>query len=111
MRLLHNGTVVVSELEVASSFAQRSKGLLGRASLPENQGLWIKRCNSIHTWFMRFAIDAVFVDSSLHVIHVYRNLPPWRVTLPRLKATSVIEVAAGTLPLTLNPGDQLYVES
>lgn len=111
MRLLHNGTVLIKEVEVANSFAERSRGLLGRASLPENQGLWIKRCNSIHTWFMRFAIDAVFVDSSLRVVHIYRNLPPWRVTLPRLKATSVIEVAAGTVPPDLNPGDQLYVES
>ncbi len=111
MHVTHEGRIVINELEVASSFAQRCKGLLGRASLAIGRGLWIQSCNSIHTFFMRFPIDAVFVDSSMRIVYIYRNLPPWRITLPRLKATSVIEVAAGTIPSTLNPGDQLHVES
>lgn len=114
MKSVHLGdesTTMATDLKTAIGFLARSKGLLGRRSLTPGEALWIKRCNSIHTFFMRFPIDAVFVDSSLKVIHVYRALPPWRITRPHLRASSVMEFSAGTISKDLKPGDQLYVES
>lgn len=88
---------IASDLKTADSLFSRTKGLLGRKSLPEGEGLWIKRCNSIHTAFMKFPIDVLFVDKDLKVIHMYENLKPWRITRLHFRATSVIELPAGTL--------------
>jgi uncharacterized membrane protein (UPF0127 family) len=114
---LHNRTssqVIAENLRIADSMLARAKGLLGEKSLPEGHTLWIKAgfapCNSIHTWFMRFAIDAIFVDRKLVVKAVYQNLRPWRMTMPALGADSVFELPAGTLarhPVAI--GDQLHV--
>ena len=65
--------------EVARTFWQRFMGLMGRRSLPEGEGLLILRCNSIHTFFMRFPIDATFLDRDDNVVKVVRNIRPWRL--------------------------------
>jgi uncharacterized membrane protein (UPF0127 family) len=104
------GTEIASQVRVAETFFARTKGLLGASSMAPRSTLWIKRCNSIHTCFMRFAIDAVFVDRALKVKAVYRNLPPWRMTWPAWGANSVFELPAGTLKMTpIDVGDELYV--
>ena len=64
--------------EVAETFAQRAKGLIGRTPLPPGTGLLIKRCNCIHTFFMRFAIVATFLDGAGKVVKTVRNIRPWR---------------------------------
>lgn len=108
-------TEVAGHVEIADSFWSRSRGLLGRDSLAEGHALWIQgtrlvACNSIHTWFMRFAIDAVFVDRDLRVRKIYRDLGPWRVTIPASGAFSVFELPAGALAgQTIEVGDQLHV--
>jgi uncharacterized membrane protein (UPF0127 family) len=105
-----SGIEVASEVEVASGFFSRMAGLLGRPSMAKGSALWIKRCDSVHTWFMRFSIDAVFVDERLVATRVYRNLRPWRVTLPQLARRSVFELPAGTLAeRPVARGDQLHV--
>lgn len=107
-----NAPVLASKLETANTLVSRTKGLLGRSNLPNGQGLWIKRCNSIHTFFMRFPIDAVFVDDKLHVVSIYQNLKPWRMTWVHLKASSVFELPAGTLKTTaVKVGDRFKVET
>lgn len=88
---------IASDLKTADTLLSRTKGLLGRASLPQGEGLWIKRCNSIHTAFMKFPIDVLFVDKDLKVVSVYENLKPWRITRLHFSASSVIELPAGTL--------------
>ncbi|MNJ92789.1 hypothetical protein D3C87_104630 [compost metagenome] len=101
---------LIENLEVARTFWTRGKGLLGRQSLPENQALWIHRCNSIHTYFMKFAIDCVFVDRNLKVKAIYRDVRPGRLILPVWGASSVIEMASGTTSkLQISVGDQLNV--
>ncbi len=105
--------VLAIQLGTADTLVTRTKGLLGRSSLPAGEGLWIKRCNSIHTFFMRFAIDAVFVDDSLKVVSMYQDLKPWRMTWLHLTASSVFELPAGTLKDSasdLEVGDQLSIE-
>lgn len=115
-RLLNKSTSqeIATNVRVADSMFTRAKGLLGEKSLPEDETLFIQGsiipCNSIHTWFMRFPIDVVFVDKSLVVKAVYKNLGPWRMTPPVLGAHSVFEFAAGALSnKTVSIGDQLYV--
>lgn len=105
--------VLASKLETADTLVSRTKGLLGRQELPTGEGLWIKRCNSIHTFFMKFAIDAVFVDRNLKVVAVHRDLKPWRVTWPHLRATSVFELPSGTLRSAsdLEAGAHLVIEA
>lgn len=106
---------IARSVQVADSFVCRAIGLLGKSHLSSGHSLWIKGsrwmgCNSIHTWFMRFAIDVVFVDQNLKVKAVYKNLPPWRMTIPVRGAQSVFELPAGTLStIQTEVGDQLYV--
>jgi uncharacterized membrane protein (UPF0127 family) len=101
---------LIPRLEVADTFATRGKGLLGRSTLATEEALWIHHCNSIHTFFMKFAIDCVFVDRNLKVKKVYHGVRPWRLVLPVLGASSVIEMASGTAAsLKINVGDQLHV--
>ena len=64
--------------EVAKSFFQRLKGLMWRKCLPPGEGMLILKCNAIHTCFMRFAIDATFLDRDDNVVKVVRNIRPWR---------------------------------
>ncbi|EQC51248.1 hypothetical protein M901_1095 [Bacteriovorax sp. DB6_IX] len=72
-------------------------------------GLLIRPCNSIHTFFMRFSIDAVFLNKDFKVIRIYRDLKPWRMTTIIWKANQVLELRAGTLPDNVKEGDSLTV--
>ena len=65
--------------EVARSFRARLKGLIGRQSLPPGRGLLILKCNAIHTFFMRFPIDATFYDREDRVVKTVRDIRPWRL--------------------------------
>ena len=112
MRLMKNdGTLIAEPLEVATSVVSRGLGLMGRARLPERGGLLIERCNGIHMMFMRFPIDAVFLDRSGRVLRVYRRLPPWIGLVPFVsRADRVAELPAGTADrLGIRPGDELRV--
>lgn len=81
--------------EVARSFWARARGLIGRRGLPPGQGLLILRCNAIHTFFMRFAIDATFYDRQGRVVKTVRNIRPWRpIVWGGFRAVKVLETAA-----------------
>jgi uncharacterized protein len=88
------GTVVCEKAELADGSLQRMRGLLGRKSLPAGDGLLLQPAPSIHTAFMRFAIDAVFLDRDSVVVKVVDFLAPWRAASAR-QARSVLELAAG----------------
>lgn len=64
--------------KVADTLFSRFLGLMGKRDLPEGEGLLIERCNAIHTHFMRFSIDAIFLDAEDRVVKTVRNIPPWR---------------------------------
>ena len=101
------GAVVAARVETASDFASRSQGLLGRARLAEGEGLWIVPCPMIHTFFMKFPIDAVFLDRGLTARRVVENLRPWRLSPWVFSAHSVLELAGGTLRGAVRVGDRL----
>ena len=67
------------EAEVARSFGARVRGLIGRRGLAPGEGLLILKCNAIHTLFMRFSIDATFLDAQNRVVRVVRDIRPWRL--------------------------------
>ncbi|HEY2029453.1 MAG TPA: DUF192 domain-containing protein [Myxococcales bacterium] len=99
MKLVHeeSGFVLAEEVERAKSVLARLKGLLGRDSLATGHALVIEPCTSIHTCFMRFAIDVLFVDRDGRVVRAISNLPPWRLTRIYPSAALVVELPAGTL--------------
>ncbi|MCB0340603.1 MAG: DUF192 domain-containing protein [Pseudobdellovibrionaceae bacterium] len=104
-----NNTICENVIEATSLF-DRARGLLGYQSLTSDSTMWIAKCNSIHTWFMKFPIDVVFVDRGLVVKKVITNLRPWRITFPVWSADSVFEFNAGIAKnQNIQPGDQLYV--
>jgi uncharacterized membrane protein (UPF0127 family) len=112
MRLVEtdSGRVVVADLEVARTTWSRFVGLMGRPSLGSGAGLWIEPCNSIHMFFMRFAIDVLFLDRRRRVKKVMLNLKPWRVSPIVFGARTVVELPAGTLADRGLVGSQLTLE-
>lgn len=76
----------------------RAVGLLGRRSWPRARALWLNPCRAIHTFGMRFDIDAVFLDAEGRVTRVVRRLRPWRTASGGPGTASVLELAGGALP-------------
>jgi uncharacterized membrane protein (UPF0127 family) len=105
------GTVLAERCRVASSVRDRMVGLLGTAELGAGQGLLIERTQSIHMFFMRYAIDAVFIDASGRVTKVVANLPPWRVVGWARRARDCVELPAGAAAAARTAaGDRLAFE-
>jgi uncharacterized membrane protein (UPF0127 family) len=106
---IDDGRVLLDQLRFARSMSTRMKGLLGRRSLDEGEGLAFRE-KSIHMLFMRMPIDAVFCDSELRVVKVAANLRPWRFAACK-RARFVLEIAAGDAErLGLEPGVALRAE-
>jgi uncharacterized membrane protein (UPF0127 family)/CheY-like chemotaxis protein len=91
---LTRGTVVCERALVADRPLRRMRGLLGRHSLPAGEGVLLQPAPSIHTAFMRFPIDVVFLDRHLRVVKLVENLRPWRTASAR-RARSTLELTAG----------------
>ena len=102
-----DGTVVCARCALATSPWPRMKGLLGRSGLDPDEGMLFRPAGSIHMFFMRFAIDAVFCDRDLKVIDVVSGLGPWKLA-GRHGAKVVIELAEGAAA-GLRAGDQLVL--
>src|SRR5918996_3004280 len=103
------GGVVCERCSLARTALNRLRGLLGRSELPPGEGILLRPAGSIHTAFMRFPIDAVFLDRELTVVGIARDLRPWRVA-GRRGAKAVLELAAGEAARAgLAAGDRLEV--
>lgn len=102
--------IIAEHVEVANTFIQRLIGLLGKSEYKTGTALWIKRCYSIHTFFMKFPIDVVFVDKNLKVCKVIQNIKPFRLANAYFCGNSVFEFASPHPVLKeLQRGDILYV--
>jgi uncharacterized membrane protein (UPF0127 family) len=115
-KLIHSKSnqTLLAEIAQADTLSSRLKGLLGRKNLSSHQGLWIRRCNSIHTFFMQFNIDCLFLNSNMQVVSWKTNIPRRRVILPVWRASSVIETSAGVIQSLveakqLQQGDSVHV--
>ncbi len=99
---------VADDARLAATSWERMKGLLGRSYLAEREALVIPHCASIHTCFMRFSIDVLFVNKQLKVIRAIHGLKPFRLTMPIPGAWGVIELASGVVSRSNTvAGDQL----
>jgi len=109
MQLINARTsmAVASVVELAVTRADRRRGLLGRDALDLSAAIMLAPCVSVHTAFMRFPIDVMFVDRDGVVRKITRDLRPWRVAAS-LRAYAAIEVAAG-VERDVMPGDRLYL--
>ncbi|MCX6024257.1 MAG: DUF192 domain-containing protein [Chloroflexi bacterium] len=102
------GANLAANAEVARSWSERGRGLLGRSALAPGSGLLILPCNSIHSFFMRFTFDALFLDRNYHVLHVLHSMPPWRLSRIVWRAHAVLELPAGVAATTgTQTGDEL----
>lgn len=102
-------SAVALEVEVAANRKARRRGLLGRDSMRATEGLLLSPCMAVHTAFMRFPIDLIFIDGDGRAVRVERDVRPWRMAAC-LRAHAVIELAAGTAKATdIQIGDLLYL--
>ncbi len=105
-----NDAVLVSQGRVASNPWTRLMGLMGKRELQEGDGLLIPGSTSIHTHFMRFPIDVIFMSKDDKVVDLEEAMATWRMRFARGKAKYVIELPAGTIARTdTTVGDQLIV--
>jgi uncharacterized membrane protein (UPF0127 family) len=104
------GLTVCGHCELANTIVSRMRGLLGRRGLAAGEGMLISPAPSVHTFFMRFTIDVVFLDKSGTIVKIAHSLRPWR-TAGKRKAVQALELPAGTAALHgLEPGMRLVVE-
>jgi uncharacterized membrane protein (UPF0127 family) len=98
LRNRDTGATLATRVVVAVDSKMRRRGLLGRTSL-EDEALVIAPCNAVHTFFMKFSIDVVFVDRGGAVTRVARAVPPWRIAAA-LRGFAAIELASATASRT-----------
>ena len=89
-----NSLILVEHADLTKNMWQRMQGLLGK-KIYLNRALIIRPCNQVHTWFMRFSIDVLFIDHQNRVIAKELDLKPWAISKKQPKAVAVIEAAAG----------------
>jgi len=105
---LDSNRIVVDALQIADSFWSRFVGLQFRRELPEGQGLLLVPCGSIHTCWMRFAIDVIFLDAQHTVLDIRSSVRPWRTAASRHgRPHATLEVAAGSSRVSI--GERLQI--
>ena len=105
-------TFLAERVLVADTFWKRFRGLMMRPQLPPDEGLLIEPCSQIHMMFMRFPIDAAFLDEEDRVVFCYHSLAPWwGLSGWHRNAVKVLELPAGALSkANIQPGDRLLFE-
>jgi uncharacterized protein len=104
--------VILKNIKTASGFTERLLGLMFKKSLHQAGGLFIPECKSIHTCFMKFPLDIVFVDKNYIAIKIFKNLKPWKITPIVFKAFGVFEFESGIVEKEkISQGDKLILET
>lgn len=103
------GRILAAKLELATTFWQRFWGWQFRAPPPAGTALLIAPCNSIHTFWMRFAIDVAFLDERGRVVALRSRVIPWRIVLPVAGAKAALETPASQCPVAI--GQRLAIAS
>lgn len=104
---LTTGKVIARDLKMVDTFFGRLRGLLATTSLKEGSGIILKPCTQIHTFFMLYSIDVIFVDKDFKVLNVIENMKPWRISALLLKSLYAVELPSGTLKGSVNSGDKI----
>lgn len=102
--------VLCKNMKRAESIEDRMLGLMFKKTIHEGfDGLLIKPCKSIHTFFMKFPIDVLFIDKQFKVVKIIREMKPWRISGLYFRSEQVLEMYSKTIPDNLTVGDQLEV--
>ena len=110
MTVISRARVVCASCSLADTAWTRLRGLMGKKALAPGEGLLLRPSGSVHTCFMRFPIDVVFLDADLEVLRVASAVRPWRARAQR-GARAVLELAAGEAERAdIGPGDQLTLD-
>jgi uncharacterized protein len=107
MKLSKGEQVIAERVKMADTFYLRIVGLMFSKSLQGFDCLWLKPCNSIHTFFMRYEIDVMYLDKNMKVVKIIRNIKPWRMTRMYFSAAQCLEFSGGFLPSNIKEGDLL----
>ena len=102
------GKTLAARLTIADKFWSRLVGLQFRRVLPSDAGLLLVPCNSVHTCFVRFPVDVVFLAGNGSVLAIRQNLRPWRLAIGPRKSHAAIELVAGSA--NVQPGEVLRLE-
>ena len=104
-----NDITLLEDASLADSYFTRLKGLLGKSSLKDDEGLIIKPCNSVHTIGMKFSIDIAFVDKNNVIIHIIKDMVPGKLSSIVKKSSYVIESKGGLFEGKVNIGDRVDI--
>lgn len=99
----------IDRIEIADNLVSRIVGLMFKSELKESNGLLIKPCNSIHTFFMFFNLDVLFISRSGEIVKIIRQMKPWRMSWIYFRSAQVLELKGGSLPLGVTQGMRVEV--
>jgi uncharacterized membrane protein (UPF0127 family) len=105
-----NGTVVATRVQRATNPLTRGLGLLPKASVAHDEGLWIERCSAVHTIGMRASIDLFFLDTDGIVLRIVLAAKPFRAVIACRRASSVLELGARASGRDVSVGDRLVLQ-
>ncbi len=109
---LTNGIVIAEKTIPAYSFFKRLKGLMFTSSFPEGYAVHIQPCRSIHTYFMKYEIDVLYLNNDMEIIAAESYVRPGTVGKHHKGTTSVIEIPAGTIHKTkIKPGQVVQIQN
>lgn len=108
--IAHSKSQLLSSVQKTETAWERTKGLLGRRGLEDGEGLLITPCSSIHTFFMTFPLDVVYLDREDKIVKLIENLRPWRMS-GCFRSAKVLEVGSRFITNSgIKVGDQLLWE-
>jgi uncharacterized membrane protein (UPF0127 family) len=111
VQIKYGDKILAKDVLIAEAMIDRLIGLMFRKQLIGSDGLLIDPCRSIHTFFMRYSLDIVFINKKNKVIKIIRDIKPWRMTWIYFRANKTLELPAGKLPSDLKEGDILEVKN
>lgn len=111
VQISYGSKILSNDILIADTLITRLIGLMFKEKLVGADGLLINPCNSIHTFFMRYSLDIVFLSSENRVVKILRDVKPWRMTWIYFRAKKTLELPAGKLPLDVKEGDTLEVKN
>ena len=109
IQINYGDKILSKDILIAETLVDRLIGLMFREKLLGADGLMLNPCRAIHTFFMRYSLDIVFLSSDNRIIKIIRDMKPWRMSWIYFRANKTLELPAGKLPSDLKEGDFLEV--
>ena len=110
IQIEHKGKVIATNVSLADNFKDKLCGYMFQ-SKPHKPGILFVHAPGIHTFFMHFNLDVIFLDGDSRILKIYRNMKPWRHTWFHYTSKKTLELPAGKFPQDINEGDVLKVRN